>query len=185
MSRLGAAVLVLILGTACASATTGGPDTTVGAGASSLIVGASGMGLGVANTVTAIPADVPLSPDSTFKLLQAVYTKLQIPVAQRSDVDRTIGNDALKVRRKLAGMNMEQVLDCGNKVGVLSAETWDIQINLVSYVKADPSGGSHLYTRVDAMGHDPSASDRDWIPCESMSNLEAKIAELVKAGVAK
>jgi hypothetical protein len=188
MSRFSPAVLLLVLGTACAGAkATGGGETTVAPSTAALVGPGGTIGLTGGNintTVTSIASGVPLGPDTTFKLLVAVYTKLAIPVAQQSDVHRTIGNDVLRVRRKLAGMNMQDVIDCGNKMGLQNAETWDIQINLLSTVNPDGKGGSQLSTRVEAVGHDPSVSNRDWIPCESKSNLEARIADLVKAAAA-
>ena len=187
MSRFSPAVVLLVLGTACASAKpVGGPETTV-APSTAALVGPGGtmtMKGDINNTVTSIASAVHLAPDTTFKLLVTVYTKLAIPVAQQSDVYRTIGNDVLRARRKLGGMNMQDVIDCGNKMGLPNAETWDIQMNILSTVTPDGSGGAQLATRIDAMGHDPSVSNRDWIPCESKSNLEARIADMVKAAAA-
>jgi hypothetical protein len=71
-------------------------------------------------------------------LLKAVYAKLEIPISEVSDRDRTIGNEGLRAHRRLAGMAMQEVLDCGDKMGVLNAEVWDIQVNLQSYVKSGP-----------------------------------------------
>ncbi len=188
MSRFSPAVLLLVLGTACAGAkSTGGPETTV-APATPAFAGPGGTmtltGGNVSNTVTSIASTIRLAPDTTFKILVTVYSKLGIPVAQQSDVYRTIGNDVLRARRKLAGMNMQDVIDCGNKMGLQNAETWDMQINILSTVTPDGKGGAQLSTRVEAVGHDPSVSNRDWIPCESKSNLEARIADMVKAAAA-
>ncbi len=182
-ARASTATLALVWEAACSTGQTGGIETTVAPAASGVMSGSGAMNLGVSNTVTAISTALPLSPDSAFKLLKAVYAKLEIPIAEVSDRDRTIGNEGLRAHRTLAGMAMQEVLDCGDKMGVLNAEVWDIQVNLQSYVKSDPGGGSQLFTRLSAVGHDPTVADRDWIPCESKSGLEARIADMVKAGV--
>ena len=90
-----------------------------------------------------------------------------------------MGNDALSIRRKIAGMPMQRVIDCGDKMGLPNAETWDIHMNILSYVEATPGGRSQILTRIQAMGNPPDISNRDLTPCPSYGDLEKKISDLV------
>ena len=180
------ALAAVLASTACSSSATGsGPVTTVTPMTSGMLPTNGGsMDVGATGEVTAIATAVPVLPDSAFKLLRAVYAKLRIPVAQVDSVHRTVGNPGLKARRNLGGMSMQNVVDCGEKIGLPNAETWDIQMDLSSYVTPDGAGGSQVWTRIQALGNDPSVSGSDVTPCASRGDLEAKIGNAVKAMVA-
>jgi hypothetical protein len=156
--------LLLILGTACASG-----------GASEIAMLPEGRGI---KMYTAIATAVPVSPDSAYRLLIRVYTLLELPMVS-VDAKRAVGNDELKVRRRIAGLPMQDVLDCGEKLGLQNAETWDIHMNLLSYVNADPAGGSQVLTRVQATGSRPEGSSLRQTPCATKGELEKKIGEMV------
>jgi hypothetical protein len=172
--------LLLVLAAACASSAPGGPETTVVPMTTSLISNGGTLNIGGTTSYTAIATTLPVLPDSAYRLLQAAYAKLEIPVAQQDGKERSIGNDVLRVRRRLGGLTMQTVVDCGDKMGLPNAETWDISMNILSYVVPDGKGGSQLSTRIQAMGHDPSVSGREMISCGTRGELEAKIGNTVK-----
>ena len=181
MRHLRPSLLLLALGTACASAKPGGSETTVSPSTTSLVVGSSSMGtmnIGTTNTYTAIATSVAVSPDSAFQVLSRVYAMLQIPVAPVA-AKRAIGNDEIKIRRRIAGMPMQNVLDCGDKMGLPNAETWDIHMNLLSYVEPAPGGRAQVLTRIQAMGNPTDVSNRDLTPCSTKGELEKKIGDMV------
>jgi len=181
MRHLRPSVLLLVFGTACASAKTGGSETTVAPSTTSLVVGSSAIGtmnIGTTNTYTAIATSVSVSPDSAFQVLSRVYAMLQIPVAPVA-VKRAVGNDEIKIRRRIAGIPMQNVLDCGDKMGLPNAETWDIHMNLLSYVEAAPGGGARILTRIQALGNPTDISNRDLTPCSTKGELEKKISDMV------
>jgi hypothetical protein len=181
MRRLSPAFLLVTLGTACASAASSGSETAVSPSTTSLVVGSSAIGtMNIAqnNTVTAIATVVPVSQDSAYALLTRAYVMLEIPVVP-VDQKRAIGNDEIKVRRRIAGIPMQKVVDCGDKMGLPNAETWDIHMNLLSYVQAGPNGGSQILTRIQALGNPTDGSNRDMIPCSTMGELEKKISDTV------
>lgn len=177
------ALAVVLISAACSSSATGsGPVTTVTPMTSGMLpTGGGSMDLGATGEVTAISTAIPAPPDSAFRLLRAVYAKLAIPVAQVDLAHRTVGNPGLKARRNLGGMSMQSVVDCGEKIGVPNAETWDIQMDLSSYVTPDGADGSRVWTRIQALGNDPSVSGSDVTPCTSRGDLEARIGNAVKA----
>jgi hypothetical protein len=156
--------LLLILAAACASGN-----------ASEVAQLPEGRGL---KTHVAIATAVPVSPDSAYQLVIRVYAILDLPMVS-VDANRAVGNDELKVRRHIAGLAMQDVLDCGEKLGTQNAETWDIHLNLLSYVKADPAGGSEVLTRVQATGSRPEGSSLRQTPCATKGELEKKIGDMV------
>ena len=181
MRRLNPSVLLVMFGAACASAGSGGSETTVAPSTTSMIVASSAMSTMSVNTTneyTAIATPLPISPDSAFQVVSRVYAMLEIPgvpVAAR----RAVGNDEIKIRRRIGGMPMQNVLDCGDKMGLPNAETWDIHMNLLSYVQAAPNGTSQLFTRIQALGNPTDLSNRDLSPCSSKGELEKKISDTV------
>jgi len=181
MRHLRPSLLLLALATACASAKPGGSETTVAPSTTSLVVGSSAMStmnIGTTNSYTAIATSVPVSADSAYQVLTRVYAMLEIPVAP-VDVKRAIGNDEIKIRRRIAGLPMQNVLDCGEKMGLPNAETWDIHMNLLSYVQPGPNGSAQVLTRIQALGNPTDGSSRDLTPCATKGELEKKISDLV------
>lgn len=172
------AIILLVTGAACASVKPAVPDPMAPL-TSDFIGPALSKKSRIANTYTPIITAIPLGPDSAYQILKRVYINLQIPVSQESDTDRLIGNSALSVRRKLGGMNMEDVLDCGEKIGTPSAESYDVRLTILSVATSDGGTGSRVATRIQAMGHDPSVSDRSWVTCATKSALEEKIGAMV------
>ena len=179
-----ARLFVLALTVTACTASTGGSSTGTTVApmpAGMLPTNAGTHDMGATGEVTAIATALPIPADSAYTLLRAVYAKLAIPVAQQDASQRSIGNRGLKARRQLGGLGMEKVLDCGDKIGIPNAETWDIQMDISSYVTPDGTGGSQVWTRIQALGNDPSLSGRDLTPCSTRGDLEAKIGNSVKA----
>lgn len=182
MRQLLPAVALLALTAACASSgKSGGSETSVAPSTTSLVVGSSAMStmnINQSNDVTAIATPVPVSQDSAYALLIRAYVMLAIPVVP-VDQKRAIGNSQLAIRRKIAGMPMQKVVDCGDKMGLPNAETWDIHMNILSYVQAGADGNAQILTRIQALGNPPDLSNRDLSPCPSTGDLEKKISDLV------
>jgi hypothetical protein len=103
---------------------------------------------------------------------------LELPMVS-VDANHAVGNDELKVRRRIAGLPMQEVLDCGEKLGTPNSETWDIHMNLLTYVNADPAGGAQVLTRIQATGNRPEGSSLRQTPCSTRGELEKKIGEMV------
>ncbi len=181
MRKLRPSVLLLVFASACASSGSATPETTVAQSTASLVMGGGAKGgptMGLTNSYTAIVTHVPVSADSAYQVLTRVYAMLQIPVAP-VEQKRAIGNDEIRIRRRIADMPMQKVLDCGQKMGLDNAETWDIHMNLLSYVQPDEKGGANLFTRIQAMGNPTDVASRDLTPCASQGELEKKMGDMV------
>jgi hypothetical protein len=137
----------------------------------------------ITNSYTPIGVAVSISPDSAYEVIKRVYTMLEIPVSQSSLKDHSVGNDRIEVRRKLGGLNMQDILDCGEKLDTPNAENWDIQMSLFSSAVVNKDGGSTVLTQIQAMGHDPSQGNTRWNFCSTTSALEEKIGSMIKAAI--
>lgn len=175
-------IAVAIVSAACSASSPGSTrEPDVAPMPSGMLPTSTGtMNAGTTNEVTAISTALPVAPDSAFKLLRAVYAKLAIPVAQMDSFHRTVGNPGLRAHREVGGMHMQDVLDCGQQIGVANAETWDIQMDISSYVTAGSHGGSEVWTRIQAEGNDPSVSGSNLTACTTQGALEAKIGASAK-----
>jgi hypothetical protein len=178
-------IALLAFAAACASnGKSGGSETSVSPSTTSLVSPTSSsmgstMNITTSNEVTAIATPVPVSQDSAYQLLIRAYTVLAIPVVP-VDQKRAIGNSVLQVRRRLAGMPMQKIIDCGDKMGLPNAETWDIHMNILSYVKPGATDGTaQILTRIQALGNPADLSNRDLSPCATTGDLEKKISDLV------
>jgi hypothetical protein len=64
-------------------------------------------------------------------------------------------------------------------MGTPNAETWDIHMNLLSYVQPGPDGGAQIFTRIQALGNPIDGSNRDLTPCSTKGELEKKIGDTI------
>jgi hypothetical protein len=145
----------------------------------SLVTAAGTMSIGSTMQFTAISMTVPIKPDSAYALLEIAYKRLEIPITRFDAATRSVTNEVLKVRRRVGGVPMQAAFDCGEKLGVSNAETWDMEINIISFVVEDIRGAK-VSTRLQAVGHDPTVAGRDYTPCSTKGALEARIGNTVK-----
>ncbi len=138
------------------------------------------IGGAVANQVAVgVPVAAPAA--EVWTALQAVYAELKVPEGTLETSSRTIGNQQFRVRRKFAGESMMKWVDCGSGSGGPNAETYDIQLSLISYVAAGGAKQSTLTTRVSGQGSDPAFGRSNSTVCNTQGELEKKIEEMVKA----
>ncbi|MHB8838163.1 MAG: hypothetical protein ACYC7F_04340 [Gemmatimonadaceae bacterium] len=123
------------------------------------------------------------SMDAAWTALNVAYADLKIPINTLVDAQRMIGNDNYKIRRRIGPLPMHQILDCGNAQGIPNAETYDIQMSILSTLTPNPKGGINLITRIDASGRSPNFSRENPVACHSAGALEKHIAELVRKKV--
>jgi hypothetical protein len=169
----------------CVSATASVPDVTMAPQTTTLTPHGGSISAGGTADVVPISASLSAGPDSAYHLLKVAYVALEIPVTEEDPSKRLIGNVVLKARRHLAGLPMQAVVFCGERMGVPNAETWEIQLDIRSYIVPDGKGGSQLWTKLQALGHDPTTSNRDMMTCTTQGNLEAKLGNFMKLALLK
>lgn len=145
-------------------------ETSTGAGVVNLARSAETIG---------VPVSLKASPDTVFATLLAVYRELGIATTRLDRAQRVAGNDMFKARRRLAGVAMQTYADCGGKAGQPNAETFDMELGVVSQVTPTPQG-STIVTTLIAAGSDPMFGRDRQMRCVSTGEFERRIAAMVR-----
>lgn len=170
-------VASLALANACASA----PGPAGAATAAALPTGSTGgssRGIGLEVTARNLGQEVvlPVAQGPTFDALEAAFTALQIPLSRREPERFTLGNDGLRMRRKLGSMELRRLFDCGGTSGMPNSETYTITASIISAVSTGANGGSVVTTLIDASAENPSFPGSG-VRCSSSGSLEDAIAK--------
>jgi hypothetical protein len=152
------------------------------------VVGSANPTGAIAMGITATPASVRsatfLNPAAdVWRVLPAAYEALGIPLSMSDANTLTLGNSGFNVRRRLGGTPLVRFIDCGSTQGGPSAETYDIRLSVTSVVRP-VAGSTTLATTVEAQGK-PVAFSGEYVRCGSSGVLEGRIADAVKARLAK
>jgi hypothetical protein len=127
-----------------------------------------------------VPIAVGAGPDTVFRALVAVYKDLGIATPLLEPASRVAGNQMFRMRRRLGGQPMQGYVDCGGTPGQPNAETYDMEIGLVSYVTPVSGGGSTITTTLSAAGNDPMLGKDRQMRCASTGELERRIVLMVR-----
>ena len=127
-----------------------------------------------------VPVAVNASPDSVFAALVATYKDLGIAPALLDPARRLAGNELFRARRRLGGAPMQNYVDCGGNLGQAHAETYDMELGVVSYVSPAAGGNSTITTTLSAAGSDPMFGKDRQMQCASTGELERRIVTMVR-----
>ncbi|HVZ48935.1 MAG TPA: hypothetical protein VG916_09140 [Gemmatimonadaceae bacterium] len=173
-------VCCMLLG-ACASSQTAGPvSVTPVSGHIETSTGAGVVNLARSVETVGVSDRIIAPPDSVFQALLAVYHDLNIPASRTDQGGRVVANDLFKARRKLGGAPMQGYVDCGGSAGQPNAETFDMELGIVSTVTAAPNGGALVTSTLTASGHDPMFGRDRQMRCVSTGEFERRIAAMVR-----
>lgn len=121
--------------------------------------------------------------DRTWGALKAVFDSLEIPRDNLDDVQHVIGHSGTKAYRKLGIIPLTRIIDCGSTQGAPSADTYDVQIAVLTHLTRDKSGMTAMTTTVEAVGR-PMAFSSEYVRCSTKGELEATLVDLVTARLA-
>lgn len=180
--RRSALFLVLIAAAACSSSTSGPVPSTTPTPNTGRVTTGSGSTVQI-NTMN-IDTDVRLfstgTPDQVFAVLPAVYAELGIPLSLNDVRTKSIGNTGWRTRRSIGKVPMQRYLDCGSSGTLQNAETYQINMSIVTSVRANTGGGSVVSTQLSGVGRNPVTSSSAEVRCSSAGNLEIRIRDMVQ-----
>jgi len=182
--RRTALTLTLAVAAACSSggSTGGPPPSTASTPNTGRIVTTGGSTVQI-NTMN-IDTDVRLfstgTPDQVFAVLPAVYAELGIPLTMNDARAKSIGNTGWKTRRSIGKVPMQRYLDCGSSGSMQNAESYQINMSVVTTVRPNSSGGSLVMTAISGVGKNPVTSSSAEVRCASAGNLEIRIRDMVQ-----
>jgi hypothetical protein len=170
---------------ACASSTstsgTGGLNLPPSTTATATIQG-TGAATGVRTTNEASSArlNASLPVDLAWTRIQAAYATLGIKVTTLDQSTRTIGNTALKARRKIGDVSLINALNCGMSGTGPNSESYELTLTFQSRVLPAPEGVI-VETFISGTGQNPLTNTGNLVPCYSMGVLEKRIVALMTA----
>jgi hypothetical protein len=175
---MGRCTTMLSLSALCACASTGSTREDAPASPQTMRVGGRAGATIVAEAVPNV-TKVPYTVEQVWRALPAVYEALAIPTALLDSKAHVISNQGSKVRQRLGKVPLSRYIECGTTQIGPNAETYDVQLSVVTRVDADPpSGGAKISTTVDAAAK-PVAFSQEYSRCSSKGELETRIVELV------
>lgn len=179
---------VVILAAACSGATPSTDPVPTATTRTERVVTSSG-GSGIAVTTANLDNNVRLLSTGTvaqvWSVLPQVYEELGIPLTIKNDQQRVIGNEGWRTRRSIARVPMQRYLDCGRSGTIENAETYNINMSILTTVTANAGGGSVVGTTIVATGRNPITSSSQEVRCASQGDLEIRIRDMVQAKVAQ
>ncbi len=113
-----------------------------------------------------------------WEVLPAVYTDFGLTINFREPDTKRLGTCYQTMGKRLGKEPLSTFVDCGETRGDSNADRYDVQLIVLTTVRAGSTGEAILSTFVLGVGRDPSSStNRRW--CYSRGALE----ERIRAGV--
>jgi hypothetical protein len=145
------------------------------------VAGGSGnnIAIGAVATANANTSTVGYPLTSVWRDLPAVFDSLSIPIGTLDPAHHVIGNSGFKPRHRLGRTPLSRYIDCGSAQAMPSADTYDIQLSVLTQAQPADSGTT-VSTTVDAVGR-PVETAGDYIHCSSKGVLEPLIVKMLTA----
>lgn len=118
--------------------------------------------------------------DRVWAAVRAAYDSVAVPVAIFDGASHSVGNSALRVRRRLGDVALSKYLNCGSTQGFPSADTYEIQMSVLTQLQVDPASGgvgTIVLTTVQGQGR-PMTISSEFTPCSSTGGLEKQIVDV-------
>ncbi len=123
------------------------------------------------------------TPDEAWAVLPSVYSELLIPVSVNDTRTKTIGNTGWKTRRSIGRVPAQRYLDCGSSGTLENAETYQLNLSIVTSVLPNPNGGAVISTAITGTGKNPITSSSAEVRCASKGDLELRIRDMVQKAI--
>jgi hypothetical protein len=128
--------------------------------------------------------DLTVPADAAWSAFPTVFAELGIDPNVIDSKQLLFGNAGAIYRHRLANQRLSRFFDCGNMIGVSTADTYEVWVRVIAQVLPMERGLSIVRTEVEASA---KATDRPGgsVPCSSNGVLEARIAKRLVEVAAK
>jgi hypothetical protein len=133
-------------------------------------------------TVSELTSTVLAPVDRAWGIIEGVYADLGITAGVRNNEERRIGNEAIKVRRRLGSMSLSRMLDCGGTPGAPNADTYEVTLYVMTRLLPDAEGRTVVASTVTATARSTNFG-RD-VACTSLGTLEQRIVDRLRERLA-
>jgi hypothetical protein len=127
------------------------------------------------------PYEVPFPPAAVLTAVLAVYDELQIPAEVVDSARLDVGTQSFLRRRSFAGRRMSAWVDCGSGFTGPRADSYRIDLALVSFIRPASGGTSSLRSVLLGTALNVTEGGRPEVACNSTGELERRIHEMVLA----
>jgi hypothetical protein len=128
---------------------------------------------------------LPYAADKVWRALPAVFDSIGFPVAMLDQAQRTIGNEAFKLRKSLKGVPLSRYIDCGSSTSIgPNADSYDVVLTMVAEVHPIDAGTSSTRLTFSAVAR-PATFSQDYSQCSSKSGLETRFMALLASALAR
>jgi hypothetical protein len=187
MRVIGSAALLVL--TACSSSHTPDPDPTVGPANTVRVAGSHTTG--VSNNALRVSPSYDVAMDTIYagvapiwSALPAIYTALSIPLTTADNQALRVGNEGMKIRRRLGETSLVKLLDCGRTQIGQNADSYEILMSVVTTLRRHDEGTTFIATAVEASGK-PMQFGGSETRCRTTGELEKQISLALRARVEK
>jgi hypothetical protein len=134
---------------------------------------------------------VPIAGKSTIAVplakvwtsLPDAYQSLSIPLTAVEPQDHLLGNRGMQIRRRLGNAPLSRFINCGSAQGEESANSYAINLSVITQLEERDSTHTTVTTTVDAVGK-PVLFSGEEVRCATTGALETWISKLL-AGTAQ
>lgn len=125
-------------------------------------------------------ADLAVPLDQVWELLPAAYASLSIPITVREPANHVIGAERMRTHHYLGDVRLSKLLDCGDIEGTLNADTFDVNLSMLTQLRPNSAGGTTVITRVDAAAK-PASTAGQYNSCASTGQLETRLVRYIES----
>jgi hypothetical protein len=130
------------------------------------------------STVTPGLVNLEFPIEHVWRVLPVAYDSIGIPIGKIDTLSHVVGNDGYKLRRKLGGVPLTRYLDCGQAQGFKSAETYEINLSVLTQLKSAGTSRTTAATVVQASAK-PVNFAGEFSACSSTGELEKRVADVL------
>ena len=130
--------------------------------------------------VAQLPAPLPL----VWSSLKTAYDSLGIPLTKIDETNHVLGNEGMKVRRRLGKAALTRLLDCGSAQAGPNAETYEVHISVLTLLTPSGTDQTQSTTKVEASAR-PVSFAGDFVRCTSTGQLERSLESMLRFLIAR
>lgn len=115
---------------------------------------------------------IPVAPSRVFDVLKPVYEELGVPSSLNDPSTGRLGNPNFFRTRKLGTEPISSYLNCGTTITGSAADTYKVNMAVVSQVRPDGHGETDLETAVTGQARNMEGTTSDLVACGTTGRLE-------------
>lgn len=125
---------------------------------------------------------IPVSPDTAWRNLTAVWRAFGFPVAQADPTRGMLRSDRFRARSQINRIPMREFMDCGYSAAGPRADLWDVYLEVTSAMRPAGPVATRLSSVIVGSARPRDGTGTSPVPCTSTGKLERLIADQVSGG---